>query len=200
VRRPRRPPGPDRHPGTDGPTSLTSTATTSNSVSLPWAASTDNVRVTGYDVYRGTAKVNAAPVTGTTYQDTGISPSTSYRYTVRARDAAADVSEPSAALTVTTASADTPTGAVKVRYKNNDASAADNAIRPSLQLVNTGSSTADLGIVSLRYSSVSAWCDYAAVTCAQVKLRVVLLTTPVQGRLPGGHLRRRLTRRGPGQR
>ncbi|MFI9150348.1 cellulase family glycosylhydrolase [Streptomyces sp. NPDC053367] len=168
------------------PTGLTGTATTSNSVSLSWTASTDNVRVTGYDVYRGTARVNSAPVTGTTFQDTGLSPATTYRYTVRARDAAGNVSDPSAALSVTTASADTPTGAVKVRYKNIDASATDNSIRPSLQLVNTGSSAVDLGTVSLRYyftrdgaSSVSAWCDYAAVTCAQVKLRVVPLTTPV---------------------
>lgn len=182
------PPDPTDTQAPTAPTGLTSTATTSNSVSLSWTAATDNVRVTGYDVYRGTAKVNPAPVSGTTYQDTGLTPATAYRYTVRARDAAGNVSEPSAALTVTTASADTPTGAVKVRYKNIDTSATDNAIRPSLQVVNTGSSAVDLGTVSLRYyftrdgaTSVSAWCDYAAVTCAQVRLRVVPLTTPVRG-------------------
>ncbi|WP_176710214.1 cellulose binding domain-containing protein [Streptomyces sp. Wb2n-11] len=78
---------------------------------------------------------------------------------------------------------------MKVRYKNNDASATDNAIRPGLQVVNTGSASLDLSTVSARYYftrdggavSVSAWCDYAAVGCAQVKLRVVPLTTPVAG-------------------
>ncbi|MFI9770184.1 cellulase family glycosylhydrolase [Streptomyces sp. NPDC052415] len=170
------------------PTGLASTAKTSTSVALSWTASTDNTRVTGYDVYRGTTKVNAAPVTGTTYTDTGLSPSTAYSYTVRARDAAGNVSAASAALNVTTASSDTPSGAVKVRYKNNDSSATDNAIRPSLQVVNTGSTAVKLDAVTVRYyftrdgsASVSAWCDYAAVGCAQVKLRVVPLATAVPG-------------------
>ncbi|WP_308295964.1 cellulose binding domain-containing protein [Streptomyces sp. ISL-96] len=175
------------------PAGLTSTATTANSVSLSWSASTDNVRVTGYDVYRGTAKVNATPVTGTSFTDTGLAPSTAYSYTVRARDAAGNVSAPSAALSVTTRAGDggggDPSGAVKVRYKNNDGSATDNAIRPGLQVTNTGSTSLDLRTVSVRYyftrdggaPSVSAWCDYAAVGCAQVKLKVVPLTTPVTG-------------------
>ncbi|MET9800016.1 cellulase family glycosylhydrolase [Streptomyces sp. NPDC006368] len=170
------------------PTALTGTAKTSSSVTLSWTASADNVRVTGYDVYRGATKVNAAPVTATTYTDTGLTASTAYSYTVRARDAAGNVSAPSAALSVTTEGAGVPSGGVKVRYKNNDASATDNAIRPSLQIVNSGTSALSLSTVSARYyftrdgaSPVSAWCDYAAVGCAQVKLRVVPLTTPVTG-------------------
>ncbi|MET9429266.1 glycoside hydrolase family 6 protein [Streptomyces sp. NPDC003036] len=175
------------------PTGLTSPAKTSSSVTLSWTASTDNVGVTGYDVYRGATKVNAAPVTGTTYTDTGLAASTAYSYTVRARDAAGNVSAPSAALSVTTSAGGgggdpTPTGGVKVRYKNNDSSATDNAIRPSLQVANTGTSAVDLSTVSLRYyftrdgsASVNAYCDYAAVGCSQVKLRVVPLSTPVAG-------------------
>ncbi|MEU7277910.1 cellulase family glycosylhydrolase [Streptomyces sp. NPDC045431] len=170
------------------PTGLTSPAKTSSSVTLSWTASTDNVGVSGYDVYRGGTKVNAAPVTGTTYTDTGLAASTAYSYTVRAHDAAGNVSTPSAALSVTTESAGTPSGAVKVRYKNNDSSATDNAIRPSLQVANTGASAVDLSKVSLRYyftrdgsASVNAYCDYAAVGCAQVKLRVVPLSAPVAG-------------------
>lgn len=173
------------------PTGLNATAKTASSVSLSWSASADNVRVTGYDVYRGTAKVNTAPVAGTSFTDTGLTPSTAYSYTVRARDAAGNASAPSAALSVTTEAGGggNPTGAVKVRYKNNDASATDNAIRPGLQVANTGSSSLDLSTVSVRYyftrdggaASVSAWCDYAAVGCAQVKLKVVPLTTPLTG-------------------
>ncbi len=182
------PTDPDDTQAPTAPTGLTSTAKTATSLALSWTASTDNTRVTGYDVYRGTTKVNAAPVTGTTYTDTGLSPSTAYSYTVRARDAAGNVSAPSAALSVTTQSSDTPSGAVKVRYKNNDSSATDNAIRPSLQAVNTGSSAVKLDALAVRYyftrdgsASVNAWCDYAAVGCAQVKLRVVPLATAVSG-------------------
>ncbi|WP_230534782.1 cellulase family glycosylhydrolase [Streptomyces griseomycini] len=182
------PGGPEDTRAPTVPSGLTSTAKTSTSVSLSWTASTDNTRVTGYDVYRGATKANAAPVSGTTYTDTGLSPSTAYGYTVRARDAAGNVSAPSATLNVTTESSDTPSGAVRVRYKNNDASATDNAIRPSFQVVNTGGSALDLGTVSMRYyftrdgsAAVSAWCDHAAVDCARVKLRVVPLATPVTG-------------------
>ncbi|GAA3143125.1 glycosyl hydrolase family 18 protein [Nonomuraea roseoviolacea] len=82
------------------PGNLRSTGVTSSSVSLAWNASTDNVGVTGYDVYRGSTLVST--VTGTSYTDSGLSASTSYTYTVRARDAAGNVSAASAAVTATT--------------------------------------------------------------------------------------------------
>ncbi|MFZ3495439.1 glycosyl hydrolase family 8 [Streptomyces sp. 5.8] len=82
------------------PGSLRSTATTASSVSLAWNAATDNVGVTGYDVYRGTTRVAAA--TGTSYTDTGLTASTGYGYTVRARDAAGNASAASNTLSVTT--------------------------------------------------------------------------------------------------
>ncbi len=84
------------------PTNLRSTGTTSSSVSLAWNASTDNVGVSGYDVYRGTTKV--ATVTGTSHTDTGLAASTTYSYTVRARDAAGNVSPASNQISVTTQS------------------------------------------------------------------------------------------------
>ncbi|MFD8595102.1 cellulase family glycosylhydrolase [Kitasatospora sp. NPDC059646] len=82
------------------PGGLTVTGSTASSVSLSWAASTDNTAVTGYDVYRGGTKV--ASVTGTSYTDSGLSASTAYSYTVRAKDAAGNVSAASAAVTATT--------------------------------------------------------------------------------------------------
>ncbi|MFG3496487.1 cellulase family glycosylhydrolase [Streptomyces sp. NPDC047928] len=174
------------------PTGLTAGATTATSTTLTWTASTDDVAVTGYDVYRDGTRVNAAPVAGTSYADTGLTPSTAYRYTVRARDAAGNVSAASAALSVTTAAdggGGGPTGAVKVRYRDNDGSATDNAIRPGLRVVNTGTSALDLGTVTARYyftrdggaPTVAAWCDHAAVGCERVRLRVVALASPVTG-------------------
>lgn len=83
------------------PANLRSTGTTSSSVALAWNAAADNVGVTAYDVYQGTAK--AATVTGTTATVSGLSAKTAYTFTVKARDAAGNVSAASNALTVTTA-------------------------------------------------------------------------------------------------
>ncbi|TDD38471.1 chitinase [Nonomuraea terrae] len=88
------------------PGNLRSTGVTSSSVSLAWNAATDNVGVTGYQVYRGGTQV--ATVTGTTYTDTGRAAATSYTYTVRARDAAGNLSAPSNAVTATTATGGGP--------------------------------------------------------------------------------------------
>ncbi|MEU7744461.1 glycosyl hydrolase family 18 protein [Nonomuraea sp. NPDC049158] len=82
------------------PGNLRSTGTTSSSASLAWNAATDNVGVTGYDVYRGSTQVTT--VTGTTYTDSGLAAATSYTYTVRARDAAGNVSAAGNSVTVTT--------------------------------------------------------------------------------------------------
>ncbi|MQA26206.1 MAG: chitinase [Micromonosporaceae bacterium] len=84
------------------PANLRSTGSTSSSVSLAWNASTDNVGVTGYDVYRGSTKI--ATVTGTSHTVTGLSASTSYTFTVRALDAAGNQSAASNSVTVTTQS------------------------------------------------------------------------------------------------
>ncbi len=84
------------------PTGLTVTGTTSSSVSLSWAASTDNVKVTGYNVYRGSTLVGSP--TGTTFTDNGLTPGTAYSYSVAAFDAAGNASARSAAVSATTGS------------------------------------------------------------------------------------------------
>ncbi|MGW7369191.1 carbohydrate binding domain-containing protein [Streptomyces sp. NPDC054841] len=82
------------------PGNLRSTGKSSSSVSLAWNASTDNVGVTGYDVYRGSTL--ATTVTGTGATVTGLAANTSYSFTVRTRDAAGNVSPASSAVSVTT--------------------------------------------------------------------------------------------------
>ncbi|WUJ12222.1 cellulase family glycosylhydrolase [Actinoplanes sp. NBC_00393] len=79
----------------------TASNVTSSGVTLTWAASTDNVGVTSYDVLRGGTVV--ATVSGTTYNVTGLAASTAYTFSVRARDAAGNVSAASAGRSVTTA-------------------------------------------------------------------------------------------------
>ncbi|MGW0836454.1 carbohydrate binding domain-containing protein [Streptomyces prunicolor] len=82
------------------PTGLTSTAKTSSTVSLSWAASTDNVGVTAYDIYSGANQVLS--VSGTSGTVTGLAASTAYTFTVKARDAAGNSSAASGAVSVTT--------------------------------------------------------------------------------------------------
>ncbi|MGW2550626.1 carbohydrate binding domain-containing protein [Streptomyces sp. NPDC001635] len=82
------------------PTGLTSTGKTSSSVSLSWSASSDNVGVTGYDVYSGSNQV--LTVSGTSATVSGLSAGTSYTFTVKARDAAGNVSAASNAVAVMT--------------------------------------------------------------------------------------------------
>ncbi|EGL20218.1 MULTISPECIES: glycosyl hydrolase family 18 protein [unclassified Paenibacillus] len=81
------------------PANLTSTAKTSTSVTLSWSASTDNVGVTGYTVTYGTKTVDVSATTATI---TGLTPSTAYSFTVKAKDAAGNVSAASSAVSVTT--------------------------------------------------------------------------------------------------
>jgi chitodextrinase len=82
------------------PAGLSATAASSSQIALSWSASTDNTGVTGYRVFRGTTQI--ATVTGTSYQDSGLSPSTSYSYQVSAVDAAGNLSAKSSSASATT--------------------------------------------------------------------------------------------------
>jgi chitodextrinase len=83
------------------PSGLTAKATDGTHIALNWGASSDNVGVTGYRIYRGGVQVGTS--TTTSYTDGGLTPNTSYSYTVTAVDAAQNESTPS-----NTASAATP--------------------------------------------------------------------------------------------
>lgn len=82
------------------PANLTASGVTANSVNLSWSPSTDNVGVTGYDVLRNGSAVTT--VAGTSASIAGLTPSTSYQFAVRARDAAGNTSGNSNVVTVTT--------------------------------------------------------------------------------------------------
>ncbi|WP_165452744.1 polysaccharide lyase family 7 protein [Paenibacillus thalictri] len=101
------------------PTNLTAAAVSSSQINLSWTASTDNVGVTGYDVYRGTTLVGSP--TATSFSDTGLNPSTSYSYTVKAKDAAGNVSPASNSASATTQSggSQNPTLPSQVLYLKN---------------------------------------------------------------------------------
>ncbi|MEU6752704.1 glycosyl hydrolase family 18 protein [Spirillospora sp. NPDC046719] len=94
------------------PSGLNSTGKDSASVQLAWSASSDNTGIANYDVLVD-GKV-ATTVTGTSATVAGLSPSTAYSFTVRARDLYDNVSAESAAVKVTTD--DVVSGYAKVGY------------------------------------------------------------------------------------
>ncbi len=100
----------DTRPPT-APANLEMTDRTASSISLVWGAATDNVGVTSYEVWRGDAKygawVRVATVPGTSlrYSVTGLAPSTTYSFGIRAFDAARNRSASSNAITASTTSA-----------------------------------------------------------------------------------------------
>ncbi|AZB32816.1 reprolysin-like metallopeptidase [Chryseobacterium bernardetii] len=89
-------------PDTVAPTAptLAASGTTSISTNLSWSGATDNVGVTGYDVYMGASLIGSTA--STTYTVTNLTPSTTYSFSVKAKDAAGNASSSSNTVNVTT--------------------------------------------------------------------------------------------------
>jgi chitodextrinase len=83
------------------PTGLEASAISSSQITISWSASTDDVGVAGYQVFRDGTLVHTTAATSWT--DTGLTPLTSYSYTVAAFDYSNNVSAPSDTLVVATA-------------------------------------------------------------------------------------------------
>src|SRR2546423_997645 len=94
------PPKPDNAPPPSVPTGLQATTVDSGSVTLVWNASTDASGVLNYDVFRNGTVVATVP--DTTATDSGLTASTSYSYTVAARDINGNLSAQTAPITVKT--------------------------------------------------------------------------------------------------
>jgi len=84
------------------PTDLQATAISSTEIDLDWTASTDDVAVDGYTVYRDGSEVATVDGLTTSFADTGLTPDTMYTYTVDAFDAAGNHSAPSSPAQATT--------------------------------------------------------------------------------------------------
>ncbi|MFI7574744.1 glycoside hydrolase family 9 protein [Micromonospora sp. NPDC049497] len=129
-------------PDTTAPTAPgtpTASAVTATGLTLSWAASTDNVGVTGYRVYRrsGSTDLLMGSPTGTSLAVTGLTASTAYTFHVVAVDAAGNTSAASAPVTVTTA--DPPAaGACRVTYATSDWNTGFTA---TITITNTGTAT-----------------------------------------------------------
>jgi chitodextrinase len=83
------------------PANLHMVSITPTTISIAWTASTDNIGVTGYDIYDGTTLVKSG-VTTTNYTIAGLQPDATLAITIKAKDAAGNVSPASDPLTITT--------------------------------------------------------------------------------------------------
>ena len=68
------------------PTGLAANVASPTQVDMNWIASTDNVAVAGYTVYRDGTAITTVPDTTLTYSDTGVLPGITYSYAVDAFD------------------------------------------------------------------------------------------------------------------
>ncbi len=92
-------PEPDNEAPT-APTNLTASNTTGSTTTLSWNAATDNVGVTAYDIYQNGNVIGSSSTTS--YTVTGLTPLTTYSFTVIAKDAAGNQSPASNSVSVTT--------------------------------------------------------------------------------------------------
>ena len=82
------------------PTNLAASTPTATSVKLTWGASTDNLAVTGYDVFRDGALLMAVAAV-TTYTDPTVIAGSTHTYALRARDGAGNLSALTGTISVT---------------------------------------------------------------------------------------------------
>jgi probable HAF family extracellular repeat protein len=94
------PPADNTPPST--PANLSATAISTTQISLSWSASTDNIAVTGYKVFRSGTQITST--SEISYTDSSLSPGTYYDYMVSAYDAAGNNSNQSASVNATTQS------------------------------------------------------------------------------------------------
>jgi chitodextrinase len=81
------------------PTNLTATTTSLGQINLNWSASTDNVSVAGYRVFRNGGQIATASTLS--YTDTTVVANTTYSYYVNAFDSTGNTSVPSNTTTIT---------------------------------------------------------------------------------------------------
>ncbi|WKD35857.1 fibronectin type III domain-containing protein [Streptomyces xanthophaeus] len=95
---------PDTEPP-PAPAGLTAQAGSATSVHVMWDAAADRDGVTGYQVFEAGRLVRELPAEKTMVDITGLAPQTGYVFTVRAEDAAGNLSGPGPAARVTTPAA-----------------------------------------------------------------------------------------------
>ncbi len=127
------------------PGSVTATVNGSSIIDVSWSASTDDVGVTGYDVYRDSDTTPVATVDGATlaFTDTGLAPGSTHSYTVDAFDAAGNhspLSDPSNQVT-TDASQTFVLNPIQDSYVSSDSPTSNYGTSTGLRIKGSGQST-----------------------------------------------------------
>jgi chitodextrinase len=76
-------------------------------LNLTWTASTDNIAVTGYKIFRDGVQIGISAIPS--YTDNGLAESTTYSYRLSSYDAAGNNSAQSASVSITTITTGTDT-------------------------------------------------------------------------------------------
>jgi mannan endo-1,4-beta-mannosidase len=178
----------DTQPPT-APGAPVSSGVTSSGVTLNWPASTDNVGVTGYELYQATGTAGAFALVGTpattTFTASGLTPATTYRFRVRARDAVPNFSPDSPTVAVTTLPDGGGARGCRVSYAASNWGGS-NGFTASLTITNTGAATINGWKLGFGYGagqrvSLPGWsatweqaADSAAVTATNLAWNGVL--------------------------
>jgi parallel beta-helix repeat protein len=130
------------------PASLTATAASSSVLTLAWTASTDNVGVTGYQVFRNGALIGSTAAL--TYTDSGLAANTQYSYTVKATDVAGNVSAASNTATSSTLPNGVMTGGADTIAPSTPASLIATATSSSAVSLAWGAATDNVAVTGYR--------------------------------------------------
>lgn len=140
------------------PLNLLASNSTTSSLQLNWTSSTDNIGVTGYDVYmNGSLKVT---VTSTSSSITGLSSGTTYSFYVKAKDAAGNYSSNSSTINATT----TATSLVTDLYFSEYLEGSSN--NKALEIANNTGSSISLStyVVKKQTNGAGAWSTGISLT------------------------------------
>ena len=141
------------------PANLMSSAKTTTTISLNWTGSTDNTAVTGYNVYMD--NVLKTTVTGLSTTITGLTTATAYSFSVKAKDAAGNISATSNTLNVTTAA--TGSTATDLLFSEYIEGSSNNK---ALEISNATGAAINLSIYSIKKQSngAGAWSTGLSLT------------------------------------
>jgi endonuclease I/chitodextrinase len=128
------------------PTNLVASNTTQTTVDLSWTAATDDTAVAGYTIFNGTTQI--ATNSNTTFTVTGLMAGTSYSFSVKAYDAAANVSSNSNVVSITTTPGGTGNGTATELLISEYVEGSSN--NKALEIANFTGATVDLSAYSLK--------------------------------------------------
>ncbi|WAZ19529.1 fibronectin type III domain-containing protein [Streptomyces cinnabarinus] len=109
--------GPEDRSAPTAPGAAQGRAVGSRSVQLSWSAAKDDRGVVSYDIHQGGTKIHSVGGNQTATVVTGLRPGTRYSFTVRARDAADNVSPAGAPVRLTTPGTDDGRGTAPTDFR-----------------------------------------------------------------------------------